>query len=209
MEAHLKDPIEALDKALKCFEDHFWSWLEALWKQSSNDMRSGGVGSDATVVGRGPVALSGCLGHCASPHNLYAMECPREILAVWRALLFPSGQGANGPQGAESARAKYPAPWRASPPFWCRRSRPLCQTARPSTPTSGMVFSSQSSRTKVRRRKTSRQTARIALHRSGSAIAHFLQDWEMAKVALSCHVALDILCQELFEIERRRGWFRF
>ena len=45
-------------------------------------MRLGGVGSDATVVGRGPVAFSGCLGQCASAHNLHAMECPREVLAM-------------------------------------------------------------------------------------------------------------------------------
>ena len=30
--------------------------------KGSNGMRSGGVGSDATVVGRGPVPFSGCLG---------------------------------------------------------------------------------------------------------------------------------------------------
>ena len=30
----------------------------------------------------------------------------------------------------------------------------------------------------------------IGLHRSVDAIALFLQDWEVAKVALSCHVAL-------------------
>ena len=49
----------------------------------------------------------------------------------------------------------------------------------------------------------------IGLHRSGDAIALFLQDWEVAKVALSCRIALDMLCQELHEIERRRGWFGF
>ena len=49
----------------------------------------------------------------------------------------------------------------------------------------------------------------IGLHRSGGAIAHFLQDWEVAKVALSCHVALDMRCQELYEVERRRDWFGF
>ena len=27
----------------------------------------------------------------------------------------------------------------------------------------------------------------------------FLQDWELAKVALSCHMALDMLCQEMHE----------
>ena len=27
-EEHLKDPIRALDKALKCVENPYWSWLE-------------------------------------------------------------------------------------------------------------------------------------------------------------------------------------
>ena len=53
-EEHLKDPIVAPDKALKCAEDR----LEALW------MACDRVVSDliATIVGRGPVAFSGCLG---------------------------------------------------------------------------------------------------------------------------------------------------
>ena len=49
----------------------------------------------------------------------------------------------------------------------------------------------------------------IGLHRSGDAIALFLQDWEVAKVTLSCHIALDMLCWELHDVERRRGWFGF
>ena len=48
----------------------------------------------------------------------------------------------------------------------------------------------------------------IGLHRSGDAIALFLQDWKVARVALRCHVALDMLCQELHDVERRRGWVR-
>ena len=114
-EEHIKDPIVALDKAPKCVEDQYWSWLEALWKQGSNGIRSGGVGSDATAVGRGPVAFSECVGQCASTTNLYAVERSREVRAVWRALLLPSGEGANGPQGAQSAGAPHPAAWRASP----------------------------------------------------------------------------------------------
>ena len=35
------------------------------------------------------------------------------------------------------------------------------------------------------------------LHGSGDAIAHILQDSEVAKVALSCH---DMLCQEFYEV---------
>ena len=49
----------------------------------------------------------------------------------------------------------------------------------------------------------------IGLHGSGDTIALFLQDWEVAKVSLSCHVALDMLCQEMHEVERRRGCFVF
>ena len=49
----------------------------------------------------------------------------------------------------------------------------------------------------------------IGLHGSGDKISRHLQDWEVAKEALSCHIALDMLCQELYEVERRRGWFGF
>ena len=37
----------------------------------------------------------------------------------------------------------------------------------------------------------------IGLQGSGDTIALFLQDWVVAKVALSCHIALDMLCQEM------------
>ena len=49
----------------------------------------------------------------------------------------------------------------------------------------------------------------IGLHGSGDAIARFLQDWEVAEMTLSCQKALDMLCQELHDVERRRGWFGF
>ena len=45
----------------------------------------------------------------------------------------------------------------------------------------------------------------IELHGSGDKISLCLQDWEMAKVALSCHMAVDMLRQALYELERRRG----
>ena len=49
----------------------------------------------------------------------------------------------------------------------------------------------------------------IGLHGSGDTIALFLQDWEVGKVVLGCHVALDMLYQELHEVERRRDLFGF
>ena len=42
----------------------------------------------------------------------------------------------------------------------------------------------------------------IGLHGSGDRISLFLQDWEVAKVALSCHTASDMPCQELYKVER-------
>ena len=49
----------------------------------------------------------------------------------------------------------------------------------------------------------------IGLQGSGDTIALFLQDWEVAKAALSFHAPLDMSCQEMHEVERRRGWFGF
>ena len=40
----------------------------------------------------------------------------------------------------------------------------------------------------------------IGLYGPGDKISLFLEDWELAKVALSCHVALDMLCQEMHEV---------
>ena len=48
----------------------------------------------------------------------------------------------------------------------------------------------------------------IGLHGSGDAPL-CLQDWEVAKVAFSYQKALDMLCQDLHDVERRRGWFGF
>ena len=39
----------------------------------------------------------------------------------------------------------------------------------------------------------------IGFYGPGDKISLFLQDWELAKVALSCHMALDILYQEMHE----------
>ena len=37
----------------------------------------------------------------------------------------------------------------------------------------------------------------IGLDGPGDRISLFLQDWKLAKVALSCHMALDMPCQEM------------
>ena len=42
----------------------------------------------------------------------------------------------------------------------------------------------------------------IGLHGPGDKVSLFLKDWELARVASSCHMALDMLCQERHEA----GW---
>ena len=39
----------------------------------------------------------------------------------------------------------------------------------------------------------------IGLSGLGDKVSHFLEDWELARVALSCHIALDTLCQGMHE----------
>ena len=39
----------------------------------------------------------------------------------------------------------------------------------------------------------------IWLYGPGDKISLFLKDWELAAVPLSCHMALDVLCQEMYE----------
>ena len=108
------------------------------------------------------------MGQCASTHSLHAKECPREIWAVWRALLLPEENT-----------------WRTD---------------------NGSSFSSGSS---SENDVDNDALFVIGLRGSGDTIALFLQDWEVAKVALGCHIALDMLCQELYEVEMRRGWCGF
>ena len=73
------------------------------------------------------------------------MECPKEIRAVWRALLLlRSGKGANGPQRAESAGAQHPAAWRASPPIDAEEAK-LCAGQRGFQPSHRGWFSGSQS----------------------------------------------------------------
>ena len=61
-------------------------------------------------MGRGSVAFSVSMGQCASTHNLYSMECPREVRALWRAFFtFPFEERADGPQGVGSVWAQHPS----------------------------------------------------------------------------------------------------
>ena len=39
----------------------------------------------------------------------------------------------------------------------------------------------------------------LGQHWPGEKVSLFLEDWKLARVALSCHMALDLLCQEMHE----------
>ena len=156
-----------------------------------------------------------CLGQCASTYNLYAVECPKEIPAVRRALLLPFGEQADGPQGAGSAGAQQPAAWRAS--LLLVQKEPACVPDSEAFnsfigvgfPVPELKGESEASEDDQADNVSNVALYVIGLHGSGDKISRYLQDWEEAKVAVSCPGALDMLCQELWKVERRRGWFGF
>ena len=71
---------QALDKALKCPENHYQGWPLA---QSAGK----------TVLGR-RLALLGTLGQRAPAHGVHSLERSREVWAAWRALFLPDEVGA-------------------------------------------------------------------------------------------------------------------
>ena len=126
------------------------------------------------------------MGQCASTHNLYAMEGPREIRAVWRAFLlffFLKKEpmvlrelvrfGPSIPVEAVKACALVGLHMMAEENSW--RSD------------SGSSFSSNSS---SENNVGNDALFVIGLHGSGDTIVHLPQDWEVAMVDLSCHIAL-------------------
>ena len=176
------------------------------------------VGSDATVVGRGLVAFSGCLGQCASTHNVHAIKCPREIRAVCGELFFFLLE--NEPMVLRELSRRGPS------------IRPhgelllLLMQKKPNFVPDSEVFNSyigdgflvpelkdesEASKDEQADSPSENNVGNgalfvIGLRGSGDVTALFLQDWEVAKVALSCQKALDMPCQELHDVERRRGF---
>ena len=154
-------------------------------------------------MGRGPVAFSGRLGQCAAAHSLHALECPREVWPYGELFFFLLKKepmvirelvrfGPSIPVEAVKACALVGLHMMDEENSW-------------QSDNGSSVLSSSSSENNV----GNEAFFVIGLHGSCDKITLFLQDWEVAKVALSCQKALDMLCQELYEVERRRGWFGF
>ena len=82
-EEHLKDPIKALDKALKYLENQYQSWLFArnfscvngLWPRG---LRHGAKDLGKAVLGRN-LALLGPVGQRALAHSVHLLERSREV----------------------------------------------------------------------------------------------------------------------------------
>ena len=114
------------------------------------------------------------------------MERPREVRAVWRALLLPSGKGTNGPQGAGLAGAQHPAAWRASPPLMQKKPTFVPDSeAFNSYTVDGFLVPELKDESEASEDEQADSSSEnnvgdgalfvIGLHGSGDAIAHFLK----------------------------------
>ena len=144
-------------------------------------------------MGRGPLAFAGCMGQCASTHNLHAMDCPREVRALWRALLFPSEERADGPQGADSAGAQHPAAWRAS--LFLLQKKPSF------VPDSKAFNSNIGEGFLVPQLKGECEASED--EKADSSSAHNVGNGVLFAIGLHGSGDAVALCQELYEVERR------
>ena len=89
-EEHLKDPIVALDKALKCAETFVLRWtvgprpflevvFNGLWPRG---LRHGARDVEHALVGN-DLAPFGPVGQRACAHSIHALERSREVWAAW------------------------------------------------------------------------------------------------------------------------------
>ena len=115
---------------------------------------------------------------CASTHNLYAMECLREVRALWRALLFPFEARADGPQGVGSVWAP------ALKACALIVLHMMIEENSGRSENGSSVSSSSSDENNV----GNDALFVIELHGSGDKIALFLQDWELA------NATFELLC---------------
>ena len=83
-EEHFKDPIVALDRALKCVEDWYQSWLQAFVEARQQWHVIGWCRIRCYRCGTRSCGLFWMLGLCAQPPRTGMSQ---EIRAVWRALL--------------------------------------------------------------------------------------------------------------------------
>ena len=98
LEGHLKDPIVALDKALKCVETSYEGSRPVCLVEGES--RNGPSWPPWTFVGKkadlgGRLALLGSDGKCVFAHSIHGVECATEVRAARRALFLPDYEGAS------------------------------------------------------------------------------------------------------------------
>ena len=100
-EGHLKDPIVALDKALKSVEISIESFGPSAGRKMRSPVADDGLRRSLgeKPISEGVLALLGCDGCCVFAHSLHGMECVREERAAWRALFLPGSEGASDGAG--------------------------------------------------------------------------------------------------------------
>ena len=193
-EEHLKDPVVALDKALKCVEVQYWGWTLArvfCWIEVA--MTCGRVGSGLVPELWG--------------NPLWEKVWP--FLDAWDSVRLRTAStqwhipGESGPRGEHFFSIQKKPVFVPDSEAFFHRGR--LSSARVEVRKCGSEASDDSQADNV----SNEALYVIGLHGSGDKISLCLQDLEMAKVALSCHMALDMLCQEMHELEKRRGWFGF
>ena len=120
------------------------------------------------------MALLGCDGYCVFAHSVNGVECARKVWAVRCAPFLPDSEEAFNSFFDDGFHVPE------------------------------LKGESESSGGIQAGNVNNEALHVIGLHGSGDKISLFLLDWELAKVALSCHMALDMLCQEMYEVERNR-----
>ena len=223
-EEHLKDPIAALAKALECLENLFQCWLLVRSLVASrgdcNGLQYCGREDFAKYVRRAllgrRLALLGPMGGGALAHIIQFLERPEVVRAARRALLLHR-EGAGGSHEGSAVQALrlcgnaqgVCADWLT--PFGSRReagssgsqSPDLGDMWRYGCPKSldwgsdGESWSASEGLSSSDSREHNVES--LALNVIGQSwlgekVSLFLEAWELARVALSCHIALD-MCQ--------------
>ena len=134
------------------------------------------------------------MGCCALAHIIQLLKRPREVRAAQRAFLLPYQEGAAVQALCSCGDAQGMCfDWLA--PVGSRRWIWISESWSESEGLSSSDFRNHN-------------VESLALHVvgpnwSGGKVSLFLEDCEPARMALSCHVALDMLCQEMHAAARR------
>ena len=137
---------------------------------------------------------------CALARSVHLLECSREVWAAWESLLLPYQEGGGLDRvavaliGLHLLAAEGEARSRGSQSPRVTRH---VEARLSYVPGMDQVLGK---RVVVRSRSNNNECWAIEVigqDWSSEVVALFLEDWELGRVALSCHMAMDLLCQEM------------